>query len=338
MDLEKALNNVDIEPLRRLDFAEMGQVVQSFSQKLVSAFPKLDLDPEEIVSKMFECHMYLATIPEHLGSTNYFYKTQAVYFGADTNFKKIDEFIVHECIHYFQDKRDEKDNLQRMGICRFKEFKVHGMAFNEAAIQYITSKILKLKEEEIEYGGIKIITSSPNYYPVLTSLMNQIVFLLGQDSLVESTLYSTDKFKYEYMDIIGEGNWNKILSGFDSILELKQADGDKQVELITKTYEELQNFIMTTYFKEYIPFVMTTAEANEYRKKLEKFERYILSKENLENYKRLKEKQMKKLNKRISEISSGKANKMLMTVNHGKIYEFFKALQDWIFSEEYKSR
>ena len=249
MDLEKALKNVDIEPIRRLTFAEMGQIVQSFSQGLNLSYPKLKLDLEEIISKMLECHMYLANIPEGLGSTNYFYKTKAIYIDANVDFEKIDDYIIHECIHFFQDKRDEKDNLQRMGLCRFKEFKVHGMALNEAAVQHVTSKILKKRGRTIEYGGIKLKTTSPKYYPVLTCLMDQIAFLVGEYSLAESTLFSIDKFAYEYSDIIGEGNFNKIQVEFDNILEMKQLNNDIQVALISKRYEQVQKLIMTTYFE-----------------------------------------------------------------------------------------
>ena len=112
MDLEKALKTVDIEPIRSLTFAEVGQIVQSFSQKLSLAFPNVKDKLPEMMEKLFACHMYLADIPESLGSANYFYKTQAIYFKIDTNFEVLDDYIVHECLHYLQDIRNEKRELR----------------------------------------------------------------------------------------------------------------------------------------------------------------------------------------------------------------------------------
>ncbi|MBR6033408.1 MAG: hypothetical protein IKP28_01460 [Clostridia bacterium] len=336
MDLEKALRTVEIEPIRSLTFAEVGQIVQNFSQRLTLAFPNSELKLANVMEKMFECHMFLADIPDNLGNANYFYKTQAIYFKLNANFETLDDYIVHECIHYFQDIRDEKRELQRMGLCRFREFKIYNMALNEAAVQYITSKALESKKEEINYGGLTIKTTSPKYYPVLTSLMEQIAFLLGDDAVVESTLFSTDRFTFELMDVIGERNFNKIQSGFDKILEIRQTayeDIAKQESLIANEYIKIQNILIQEYFKGALVFVETKDDANEYKRKIENFKDYIKDYDNLKTYEKIKEKQLEKLSKKT--ISINKA-KMLTVVKHNIFIDLFRKLQEWIFSEEYK--
>ncbi len=336
MDLEKALKTVEIEPLRSLTFAEVGQIVQNFSQRLTLAFPKSELNVASIMEKMFECHMFLADIPDNLGNANYFYKTQAIYYNINANFETLDDYIVHECIHFFQDIRDEKRELKRMGLCRFREFKIYNMALNEAAVQYITSKVLETKKENIEYGGITIGTISPKYYPVLTSLIEQIAFLLGEEPIVESTLFSTDRFTLELMDVIGERNFNKIQNGFDKILELKQSgseDTSKQEEAIVAEYIKIQNILIQEFFKGYLPFIETRKEADEYKEKLEGFKNFVTDYDNLKAYEKLKERQLEKLNKKYATLNK---TKMLTVEKHNIFIDLFRKLQEWIFSEEYK--
>ncbi len=343
MDLEKALKTVEFEPIRSLNFAEMGPIVQKFSIGLINACPKQELRYEDVMSKMFECHMYLADMPDNFGTANYFYKNQTIYFKLDTDFSQLDDYIVHECIHYFQEQRNEKREIERIGLCVFKEFKIYCMALNEAAVQYITNNILDKPIERINYAGIVLETKSANYYPLLCNLIGQMAFLIGEEVLEESTLFGTDRFSYSFMDIIGEKAFKDIQAGFDKLLELKQTnvdDIDKQEKLIRELFDSIQTKIMTQYFDGAISLIDTIKEAQDYKFKIENYRKYMGDVNGFEFYEEYKNKQLEKLDKIIVSInkkSSKKSSNSLTVVKSNKILAFFRAIRAFLFKENKKS-
>ena len=70
--------------------------------------------------------------------------------------EELDEFAIHECIHYLQERKDKKNFLIRMGLCDYTEFKIYGLALNEAAVQLMASKIIGIKKEFVKYFGINL--------------------------------------------------------------------------------------------------------------------------------------------------------------------------------------
>lgn len=341
MDLNRALKTVGIGPIRSLSFVEMNQIIQNFVEQLVITFPNQKLKYQEIVAKMFECHMYVAHIPENLGTANYFYKNQAIYYKEGTNFKQLDDYIVHECLHYFQDGRKSGDPLERMGLCTFQEFKIYCMALNESAVQYITSKILKRNKVQIKYAGIVLDTRSPNYFPLLCNLIEQMVFLIGENALVDSVLFSNEHFAYSFMDVAGENALKEIQAGFDTLLELKQNNNEeleKQEILIKQQYEKIQNLILTSYFDGAFTLLETIEEIEEYKQLLEDYKKYLGNVDNYYFYEQYKEKQLDKLDKKAVTISRRNSKDMLAVISNNKIFAFFRAIRNLIFKgkEEYK--
>ena len=325
MDLNKALKIMEIEPIRRLDFIEANQIMTNFVDCLLYTFPKLQLNRSALLTKMFDCTMYLANFPENLGSANYIYQNKSIYYRGDTDISILDDYMVHELIHYFQDTRDKHGKLEQMGLCYFLEFKIHGMAMNEAAVQYVTSRMLEHYEEEIEYAGITAKTISKDYYPLLCNLIMQMVYLVGEDSLIDSTLFSTDKFLYSFMDIVGETSTKEIQAGFDELLEAKQ---NMKTEAIKAIYEKVQNKIFTSYFEQ-IHLIETIEEAEEYKDKLEGYRDVMGNLDNYAFYNEYTEKALEKLDKKIISISRKNSKNMLTVISNNKIFAIFRLIRNF---------
>ena len=77
-----------------------------------------------------------------MSEANYFYKNTSIYFNEKIDIDDIEEFAVHECIHYIQEIKDKKNNLIRMGLCDHSDFKVYGLGLNEASVQLMASKVI----------------------------------------------------------------------------------------------------------------------------------------------------------------------------------------------------
>lgn len=222
MDTKKLLDTMGIVPIRSLNFQEVNNLSKEFAELMLYSFGNLQLNYGQICKKMFQCKMYIAEFDARLGNANYIHKNNTIYIRNGVAINCRDSYILHELIHYFQDMRDERGELKKIGICDFAEFKVRGLALNEAAVQYVVSKMLQISEEEINYYGIPLKTKTKEYYPLTCDLINKIIYFLGEDSLIDSVLFSTDKFKLEVMDYCGEEAFNNIQNNFDTIIELQQ--------------------------------------------------------------------------------------------------------------------
>ncbi len=341
MDLNRTLKIVGIEPIRSLNYVEINSIVQGFAELLVNTFVNQKLNYQEIVAKMFKCNMYLANISEKFGTANYFYKNQAIYYKKESDLKKLDDYIIHECLHYFQDEREKDEKLKRMGLCTFQEFKIYCMALNEAAIQYITSRMMKTAKQQIEYSGIVLNTRSPSYYPLLCNLIEQMVYLVGEDVLVDSVLFSNDRFVYAFIDVAGEIALKEIQANFDILLELKHnKSGDilKQEMLIKQQYEKTQNLILTSYFDGAFSLIDKIEELDEYQKKLENYKQYLGNVDQYRFYEEYRDKQIEKINKKIITLSRKNSKNMLEVVSNNKIILFFRAIRNFLLKgrEDYK--
>lgn len=158
----------------------------------------------------------------------------------------------------------------------------------------------------------------------------QMVYLVGEDALADSTLFSTDRFLFAFMDIAGEGITKEIQTGFDMLLEAKQqlfsVQNEEEIivkeEQIKNCYENLQNQILTAYFNGMLSLIETIEEAEEYRDKLENYKEVIGNVDNFNFYENYKQKQLEKLDKKIIAISRRNSKNMLAVINRTKYLLF----------------
>lgn len=291
MNIENDLKKDGINVIKPLDTLSVTLIAKFVAEKFMSFFPFSGFRYHDLFIKVSRLSMYIADIPEGMAEANYFYKNSSIYFKQGLSMDEMKELSIHEFIHHFQEIKDAKGNLYRLGICDFTGIKVHGMALNEAAVQLISSKLLKKTEDTVKYYGIEFSTITPSYYPLLCNLINQMSYIVGEVVLVNSTLYSNDRFKNAFIRATSESTFHQIEKNFDKILEAEekiicstshlQEDelNEKEIakvsaqigyykKIIQDTFIETQNKIFTSYFDKSLNNLYSVQDIEDFRKKL----------------------------------------------------------------------
>lgn len=222
MSIEKDLKKEGIEVINKLDTLSINSLASAVANKLCRAFPNEHFVYQNLFINLSRLPMYVAKIPEGLAEANYFYKNSSVYFKDGLTVDELEKFAVHEFIHHIQEIKDNKGNLLRLGLCEIGDFKTYGLGLNEAAVQLASSKALNQKEDVVKYYGISLPTKSPIYYPIICNLLEQLIYITGEDTLWDSMFNCTDTFKETCIELLGENNFLKIQDNFDKILDIEE--------------------------------------------------------------------------------------------------------------------
>lgn len=218
MSVKSDLKKDGITVTQKLDTLTINSIARNISLKICKTFPQYGLNQNELFIKLSRLNMYKAKIPEGMAEANYFYKNSTIYFNEHIQDEDIEEFAIHECIHYLQEVKDKRNYLLRMGLCDYTEFKIYGLGLNEAAVQLMASKINGFPKEYVKYFGISFETISPSYYPLECQLVSQMAYLIGEDILFESTLRSNDNFKIKFAESNSPKIFMAIQNAIDDIL------------------------------------------------------------------------------------------------------------------------
>ncbi len=229
-----------------------------------------------------------------MAEANYCYKNSSIYFNSHIANEDLEEFAIHECLHFLQEIRDENNNITKMGLSNFLKFKTIGTGLNEAAVQYIASKIIGIEPDFEKYYDINIYTPSPSYYPIECALLNELIFFIGEDILFKSTYFSTDDFKNKIIQYTSKRFFEKIQSCFDDILKYEeniivlnnkifssnktnhfQDDIEKYREKIKNTFISAQDLIIKEFFDKEYNNISNLEQLENYRRKLNKFEQFV---------------------------------------------------------------
>ena len=331
MKIEKKLKKLGIKETKEFTQEEKNIVANNVTVSLIMAFPVLKIEQENILNKIQNANMYYAKIDENLPKINYIYENHKIYFDEDIDINKLTDSMVHEIIHYIQDIRKKKDKLDKIGLCNFNELSFHGLGINEGAVQYISAKTINNNYQTINKEGILLRTISPNYYPILTNLIEQIIFLLGEDELVKAVILNDNNFENTFFNTFEE-NAQRIINLFDEIINYNVKNEDK-LEEIKSMYIEAQDLIMRTYFDINLKNITTEEEVDLFSKKIENYLELTGKIEingnyynNCDNYKSTF---MNKLDKKLIKIHE-KTSKMALTVVYGgrlsRLFNKIKAL------------
>lgn len=340
MNAEKKLEKLGISTIREFTQREVRYIAEEVTELLVKAFPVLEEEYNNLLIRMLNCKMYLANVAENsnISNINYIYDNNSIYFDAKADLTNINDKIVHECIHYLQDIRNEKGKLKKIGLCGFEELSSYGLGLNEAAVQYIASKTVGNTLEVTKRTGIILKTISPNYYPFLTNLMNQITYLMGEDSVVKATINCDEKFEEDFLNTFEEQT-STIIKMFDKMIDLHNKKNEEQSsenkeflnKEIANIYLETQDIIMKTFFNKICGRLTTIEEVDFY---VEKFLNYkpllgIVEETRFsfdDNYERYKEQILKKFDKRMMEISKENSKNTLSVIYNNRLFRFFKKI------------
>ena len=294
MSIESALKKDGIKVIEKLNTLKVNSIAKDIADKLSETFSHFGLDRESLFARLCKLEMYYAEMEEGMAEANYFYKNSSIYFNNKINFEDLEEFAVHECIHYLQEVKDNKNNLLRMGLCDYTDLRTTGLALNEAAVQLMSSKVIGIPYESVKYFGIDFSTSSPSYYPLECCLVEQIAYLVGEDILFKSTLFSEDDFKNTYSSLTSPRTYVTIQKALDDILNKEEKiiklnnkianidDRNKKVDNMIHKINELkdeisitffrtQNLIIHSYFDAEFDRITELSQIEEYRKKLYSF-------------------------------------------------------------------
>ena len=298
MSVESDLKKDGIEVIKKIDTLKVNSIAKNVSNHICETFPNFNLNQNELFIKLSRLNMYIANMPEGMAEASYFFKNSSIYFNSHLDYEDLEEFAIHECIHNIQEVKDNKNYLVRMGLCDYTEFNIYGLALNEAAVQLMASKILGIPEEFVKYYNIEFKTNSPTYYPLECCLVKQLAYLIGENTLFESTINSTDTFKNKLISIVGERNFYNIQKSIDKILtyqediiklntKIQQLDEtSKKVNQylqkidflkskITNTFIKAQNLIISSYFDSTFSNISNLEEVENYRRKLYNFKDYL---------------------------------------------------------------
>ena len=220
-------------------------IVNQVAGKILGSFASIKPDFCDLHYSLSTAKMYSAEIPNDVSSVIYSYKEDALYFSNRLNLYEINDDMIHECIHKIQ-----YDTVSKMGSCNIRTGK--GLMLNEAAIQYITNRVLSNQKNYIQKSGIMMNTCAKNKFTIITNLMEEIVLLVGEAELVNGTLISDGSFEAHLKGCFGTENFVKIRDNFDKIMRLKfetnkfnQPQNDKKIK---KLYEETQKIIYENYY------------------------------------------------------------------------------------------
>lgn len=218
MSINSTLRKEGINVISQLNTMQINSIASNISEKLSKAFPEHNIDKSDLFISIARLNMYIAEMPNDMAAAKYFYKNNSIYFSKDMNLEDLSTLAVHECLHFMQEVKNKYGKLIRLGL--YSLDKSHsGIGLNEAAVQYMASIATGTPTDSVKYYNMEISTISPDYYPLQTALLNEMIYFTGTYPLYHSTLYSNDVFKNTFATIAGYKTFAKIEKNFDLILE-----------------------------------------------------------------------------------------------------------------------
>lgn len=363
MSIESDLRKDGIEVIEKLDTLKINSIARNISIKICDTFPNYGLKQNDLFIKLSRLDMYKAKMPEGMAEANYFYKNTSIYFNEHISDEDLEEFAVHECIHYIQEIKDKKNYLIRMGLCDYTEFKIYGLGLNEAAVQLMSSKINGIPKEYVKYFGISFETTSPSYYPLECCLVNQLAYIVGEDVLFESTLRSNDKFKENFANLTSPKVFMAIQNAIDDILDAEENiiklnnkiiqidDRNKRVDGMLKKIDELkseisltfmrtQNLIISSYFDKAFNNISNLEELENYRKKLYSFKDYLGFMEGYSFFNDYYVNKMDQLENKYNALENGEIEVALKIISkkENKLISLFRAIKKLIFGSSLEEK
>ena len=297
MSIKRDLKREGIEIFSKIDTLNTNLIAKNVSKALEATFPDLNLNAEKLFMNISRLELYFAKLPAGI-SAKYYYKNKAIYIDANLEGEDITSIIIHECIHYIQERLDRSGNIVRLGLCDYTSDKLPGTGLNEAAVQLMASKCVGAETQSVRYFDINIQTNTEDYYPLECALVSQMAYVIGENVLFESTINANNNFRDQFISYTSEKAFYTIQKNIDLLVEaqnkltksydmLKEfATEDKFVMKCTKDIEfqkneirrlffETQEIILTSYFDNAINLAYTPKMIENYRNKLYLFKNLV---------------------------------------------------------------
>lgn len=310
MSINSTLKKEGITVIRELDTMQINSIASNISEKLIAAFPEHNLNKSDLFISICRLNMYIADMPNDMAMAKYFYKNNSIYFSKNMNLEDLNTLAFHECLHYIQTYTNSNGKLLRLGLYNLENTPSTGMALNEAAVQLMASTTMGAELDNVKYYNMELSTESPDYYPIQTALLNEMIYFTGSYPLYYSTLYCNDVFKNTFIAKSNHKAYVKIEKNFDLILEyesklsneiykqslcsedikdlkkLKRINSriDDIKKIILEKTLETQNTIIESCFNAELNSIKTLEDIKNFQYKLYNFKHLIISTNNYNFY------------------------------------------------------
>jgi len=305
MSINSALKKEGIKVVGKLNTLELNKIASNISEKISQAFPEHNINQSDLFISIARLNMYIAEMPND-AMAKYFYKNNSIYFSKDMNLDTINTLALHECIHFVQALTNKRGKLLRLGLYNLEGTSNDGMALNEAAVQHLASVATNSTLDTVKYYNMELSTESPDYYPLQTALLNEMMYFTGSYSLYHSTLYSDDVFKNTFIAKSNVRTYEKIEKNFDLIFEyeaklaaetyklsisseeIKNIDKIKRINskiddlkaIIFEKTLETQNLIVLNCFNHELNSIKTLEDVKTFQRSLYNFKHLLITTNN----------------------------------------------------------
>lgn len=303
MSINSTLKKEGITVIRELDTMQINSIASNISEKLIATFPEHNLNKSDLFISICRLNMYIAEMPNDMAMAKYFYKNNSIYFSKNMNLEDLSALAFHECLHYIQTYTNNHGKLLRLGLYNLENTPNTGMALNEAAVQLMASTTMGAELDSVKYYNMELSTESPDYYPLQTALLNEMIYFTGSYPLFYSTLYCNDVFKNTFIAKSNPRAYLKIEKNFDLIFEyesklsheiykqslcsedvkdfkkLKKINSriDDIKKIILEKTLETQNIILESCFNTELNSIRTLEDVKNFQYKLYNFKHLLIS-------------------------------------------------------------
>lgn len=240
MNVNSTLKKEGIKIIDNLNALDINKIATTISRTMAEVFPEHNISQSDLFIAIARLNMYTAEMPNDMAMAKYFYKNNSIYFSKNINFNGLNTVVFHECIHYMQELKNQNGKLLRFGLYDLEVSPPVGMGLNEAAVQHMASVATGAVLDNVKYYNMELSTESPDYYPLQTALLNEMIYFTGTYPLYHSTLYSNDIFKNTFIAKSSSRTYYDICKNFDLIMEY-ETRLSKEIYKLSIASEDFKN-------------------------------------------------------------------------------------------------
>ena len=360
MSIQSTLKREGINVIGKLNTLEVNKIASNISEKIANAFPEHNINQSDLFISIARLDMFIADMPNDSAVAKYFYKNNSIYFSKDLDLSNLGSLAIHECLHFMQELKNNRGKLLRLGLYNMTGTANNGMGLNEAAVQHMASVAMNSTLDTVKYYNMDFSTASPDFYPIQTALLNEMIYFTGSYPLYHSTLYSNDIFKNTFTAKSNAKAYSRIETNFDlivqyetllsreinklasvsnntqSIARIKKINSkidDYKAIILQKTLET-QNIIIENCFTNELNSVKTLDDINEFEENINNFKQVLITTNNYNFYEDFKTHMLSKVaEKKEFILKYGNiltvdsiTNELYKVEQHTYGFQFFKRL------------
>lgn len=297
MNIDSLIKKEGIKVIEQLSTLQVNLVAKNIADKLYKAFPEHGFNQQLLFTNIARMNMYIAEMSDDLARAKYVAENSSIYFSSDVSLDIIDDLVVHECLHFLQEVKDESGKLIKLGLANFCG-KVSGIALNEAAVQLMAAEANRNENDTVTYFNIELPTNTPSYYTLECTLLAQMAYFTGTYPLYNSTLTGSSLFENTFVAKSSKHIFNSIRNNLDKLVALEDLvgalstdlqytnDNTKKIAQLNKAISDkkqaiynlffkTQNMIMINCFNYEFKHVRNIEELDNFKQRLMKYENLI---------------------------------------------------------------